>query len=876
MADWHQKTVKDVFSDLKTGVKGLPSKEAAVRLEKCGYNRIAARKKFGPLKIFLNQFRSFLVLILIFAAVISAVFADITDAVLILIIVIINSILGFVQEFRAEKSMEALKKLTVPVAKVLRDGKIKEISSEQLVPGDIVLIESGDSIPADGRLIELVNLQVDESSLTGESAAVQKNQCVLKEAVVADRKNMVFMGTIATTGRARYAVTETGMGTEIGKIAGFLDKIETETPLQKRLGHFGRWLGLAVIIIAAATFVLGLVRGEQLYTMALTSVTIAVSAVPEGLPAIVTVTLALGTRVMARKNAIIRKLSAVESLGSVTVICSDKTGTLTTNEMTVKKIFAGNKIIDVSGSGFDVNGDFLIGKKSAEVKGCLEELLKIGILCNDSHLVKNDNGGYKIVGDPTEGALLVAGAKAGFWKDKLAEKYARINEIPFTSERKMMTTIHQADNKKFAYFKGAPEKILSICKIPDKEKGKINKTVENMGKDGLRVLAFAKKRIKGKADIGALEKNLIFAGLAGMIDPPRKEVKDAIKTCRQAGIRVVMITGDHRVTAEAVGKEIGLLIKGKERILTGEELDKMDYSELKRVVKQVNIYARISPENKLSIVSALKNNGEIVAVTGDGVNDAPALKKADVGIAMGIKGTDVAKDASDIVLADDNFSTIVSAVEEGRGVYENIRKFVRYILSVNFSEIFFITLSVLFHLPLPLLPVQILWINLLTDGVPALTLTVDQKEKDIMKRKPRDPKATITSNSKIFILTAGMVLLAADFAAFAIGLSHSIEKARTMALTATVLFELAFVFNCRSESRSVFRKNPLTNKYLCVSAVLTILLQLSIIYMPQLSAMFQTVPLELADWLIIIPLSLSGLLVLPELFMGKSLYRSNL
>ena len=872
MVDFHKLTVKEAFSQLKSSQSGLSSKEASSRLAEYGPNKLVSKKKFGPLKIFLNQFKSFLVLILIAAAIISVIAADATDSILIIIIVIINAALGFVQEYRAEKAMEALKRLTVPTAKVLRDGKVKEISSEEIVPGDIVLLESGDFVPADGRLVEIVDLEVDESSLTGESVAVQKQQCVLKQAAVADRKNMVSMGTVATKGRAKFLAAATGMETEFGKIAGSLQEIESETPLQKRLGHFGRWLGLAVIVIALATFILGIIRGETIYSMALTSITLAVAAVPEGLPAIVTVALALGTRVMARRNAIVRKLTAVESLGSVTVICSDKTGTLTTNEMTVRKILVENKLIEVTGSGFDINGEFLSGRKPVKIEGDLGEMLKIGVLCNDSYLVKDEtNGKYKSVGDPTETALLVLGAKGNFWKEKLSEEYQRVGELPFTSERKMMTTTHKIGNKLFAYSKGAPEKILQLSKLPQKEKEKILEKVEEMGKNGLRVLAFSRKEIKGKVDMESVEKDLEFVGLVGMIDPPRKEVKEAIKVCRQAGIRVVMITGDHQITAEAIGKEIGLIGR-KEKVLTGLDLDKMDYNQLKDVVKEVNVYARISPQHKLNIVSALKNNGEIVAVTGDGVNDAPALKKADVGIAMGIKGTDVSKEASDMVLADDNFSTIVSAVEEGRGVYDNIRKFVRYLLSVNFSEIFFITLTVLAGLPLPLLPVQILWINLLTDGVPALTLTADKKDPDIMKRKPRDPKKTITSNMKLFILTAGLILVAVDLAVFIIGLGESLEKARTMALTTTVLFELVFVFNCRSETKSVFRLNPLKNKYLVAAVIITLFLHLSILYIPQLSSLFGTVPLGINDWGLIIIFSLSGLVVLPEIFIKTKRY----
>lgn len=874
MADWHKVSAEGAISGLGTTEKGLSSKESARRLEKYGYNRIVSKKKFRPIKIFLNQFRSFLILILILAVIISALAGDLTDAILILIILVINALLGFVQEFRAEKAMEALKKLAVPEAKVLRDGKVRQVSSQELVPGDVVLLEAGDFVPADGRLIEIIDLQTDESSLTGESTSVQKQQCILKEAAVADRKNMVFMGTVVTKGRASYAVTETGMKTEIGKIAGLLTDISSETPLQKRLAHFGRWLGLAVIAIASVTFILGIIRGESLYNMALTSVTVAVSAVPEGLPVTVTVALALGTKVMAKKRAVVRRLSAVETLGSVTVICSDKTGTLTTNEMTVRKVLVDNKIVGVTGNGYEVNGNFVFKNRKMGIDGNLEGLFKIGTLCNDSYLVKNSGSGneYKVIGDPTEGALLVLSAKGGFWKENLEKEYRRIGELPFTSERKMMTTIHRASRKMEAYSKGAPEKILSLCKMDAKEKNRILKSVEEMGKDGLRVLAFAKKEVRGKLDLEKVENDLDFVGLAGMIDPPRKEVKDAIKICRQAGIRVVMITGDHKVTAEAVAKEIGLLSKNG-KVLTGVELDKISYGELKKIVKEVDVYARISPEHKLNIVSALKNNGEIVAVTGDGVNDAPALKKADIGIAMGIKGTDVAKDASDMVLADDNFATIVSAVEEGRGVFDNIRKFVAYILSVNFSEIFFITVTVLAGLPLPLLPVQILWINLLTDGVPSLTLTVDQRDKDIMRRKPRDPKETITSGRKPFIFAGGMLLLVASLAAFLMTLSAGLEKARTVALTTIVAFELLYVFNCRSEKRSVFRNNPLSNKYLIVAVATTFLLHLSIIYIPQLASLFNTVPLGLADWAIVASLSLAGLLVLPEIFGGKTRHR---
>ncbi|MEM5797718.1 MAG: calcium-translocating P-type ATPase, SERCA-type [Candidatus Aenigmatarchaeota archaeon] len=875
MVDWHTLDSAEVLKELNTSESGISELEAQIRLKATGYNELKEKKKITPLTLFLNQFKSFLVLILVIAAVISYLIENIIDAILIGIIIIVNALFGFIQEFKAEKTLESLKKLSAPHAKVIRDGKEKLVDARELVPGDILVINEGDRIPADARIIEAFNLKVDESSLTGESIPVTKFDKILKDAPLPERRNMLYMGTVATYGRARAVVVNTGMSTEIGKIATLIQTTEQETPLQAKINSFGKWLGVIAIIIAGVAALIGVLKNYAPVDMLLTSAALAVSAVPEGLPALLTITLAIGVQTMSRNKAIVRKLSAVETLGSTTVILADKTGTMTTNEMTVKKIFVNNQEIDVGGSGFEPVGEFSIKGKTIDPKknNELVTALTISALCNNAVLTKENK--WQIIGDPTEGALLVAAQKAGLDIKNLNKKYPRVNEIPFSSERKMMSTVHKVGKTLFVYSKGAPEVILSRCnrilrnshesRLTEIQKQDILATVRELAGKGLRLLAVAYNETKEHHHEN-LEKNLVFVGLLGMIDPPRPEVKNAIKTCSEAGIKVIMITGDHKDTAVAIARDIGLLKDGK--ILTGEELDKLNDNELEKIIEDVEVYARVSPVHKSRIVRLLRKKGHIVAVTGDGVNDAPALKDAHIGVAMGIKGTDVAKEASEMVLSDDNFSTIVKAIEQGRIIYDNIRKFIRFILAVNFDEIFYITLAILLGLPLPLLPIQILMINLMTDSLPALGLGLDAKDENIMKRKPRNPKESILSRMLPFILVAGIVDAIASLALFLITLElhDSIDKVRTIIFTNEVLFELFFVFNCRSENKSVFQINPFSNKFLTLSVIGALLLQIAIVYLPFFNIVFHTVPLNLFDWLLIIPFAATGLLVLPKLF----------
>ena len=884
---WHGQDVDDVLKKLGTSGQGLNDEEARLRLKKYGLNEFIEKRKITPLLIFLRQLKSFLIIILLAATLLSVLIGRVIDAAVIFAFVLLNTSLGFFQEYRAEKSMQALKKLVVLKAKVIRNGQEKEIPARELVPSDLIILEEGDRVPADARLIEVLDLKVDEASLTGESIPVTKRNVVLNDVQLAERTNMVFMGTLVVYGKAKAVVVATGMKTEIGKIAEMIQVGERETPLQLKLVEFGKWLALVAFSIAGVVFALGFLRGQNIYDMFLTSVALAVSAVPEGLPVIVTITLAIGVQRMARQKAIIRKLSAVETLGSTTVICSDKTGTMTTNEMTVRKIFIDDKVIEVTGAGFEPTGKFLLGGKEIG-RGKNEELkmlLQISSLCNDAVLSKD--GGWHAIGDPTEGALIVLAAKGGVWKEEIMKEYSRMAELPFSSERKMMTTIHSSGKEIFAYAKGAPETVLEksshvlknsiIIPLTEKEKEKILLELNRMADEGLRALALAYKKLPEK-DFrqSVVEKDLIFVGLVGMIDPPRKETRDSIELCRQAGIKVVMITGDHKNTAVAVAREIGLLEEGK-KILSAEEIDKLDDIELNEIIEDVSVFARVSPRHKLRIVNSFKQRGHIVAVTGDGVNDAPALKDAHIGVAMGIKGTDVAKEASEMVLADDNFATIIKAVEEGRGIYDNIRKFIRYVLSLNFSEMFFVGITTFAKLPLPLLPIQILWINLLTDGLPALALTVDPKDPDTMKKKPRNPKEGVLHGMKLFILAASSLALLTELGVFLWVCTGSFAyactaetpdypKAMTMAFTTAIMFELFFVFNCRSETKSVFRMNLLTNKRLILGVFITALVHLMIIYVPFFHPYFGTVPLGINDWLIILLLASSGLFISPRVF----------
>jgi Ca2+-transporting ATPase len=845
---WHVKKIKEILKELESNKKGLNKAEARKRLRKFGPNELIKRKKVSPLGLLVEQFRSPLVIILIIAALISyfvgflpGVESRIIDAILILAIVFANAIFGFIQNYKAEESIEALKKMVSLKAVVLRNGGEEQILARDLVPGDIILINEGDRIPADARLLEESSLHVDESPLTGESVPEAKEAITLKpDTHLAERKNMIYMNTLVTRGKGKAIITATGMQTEVGKIAAHIQKAkERPTPFQDQIGTLGKKIGIGIIgiiiFIAAVQLLIGI---GKLLDIFLTAISLAVAAIPEGLPAVVTFALALGTRKMAKQKAVTRKLPVIESLGSVDTICADKTGTLTEDKMTVREIYFDNKIIRVTGTGYETKGNFFIGKKKFDSKE-LHSLLKVGLYCNDAVIKEGGD-----IGDPTEIALVVSAKKAGLER----VDYKRIREIPFSSERKRMTTVHRHGKEKITFMKGAPEIVLERC---DRiyEKGKIKKLTQKKKKDllrkngemarrALRVLGFAYK----KSDKN-IEKNLVFLGLQGMIDPPREGVKKSVSTCKKAGIRVVMITGDNKLTAEAVAKEIG--IGGKS--LEGRDIEKISDEKIRELVKEVNIFARIEPIHKVRILKALQKNGHIVAMTGDGVNDAPALKNADIGISMGIRGTDVAKEASDMVLLDDNFVTIEGAVKQGRTIFDNIRKFVNYLLSCNLAEVFIIFFASLFGY-LPLTAVQILWINLLTDGMPAVALGNDPSVPGVMQRKPRKKgEGVIDKKLMWLIIGTGLELTAILLVIFAFGMRIGINYAGTMVFTGLVIFEFMKLWVMRySEKLSIF-----ANKWLILAVIASFFLQLVILYSP-LNIFFGIVPLGLFDWFILI------------------------
>jgi Ca2+-transporting ATPase len=879
----HSTTALQVLESLGSSEAGLTEEEAQHRLSTFGLNELRKERKITALEVFANQFKSFLVLILIAASAISFALGETTDAIIISSIIVLNAILGFAQEYRAEQAIEALKKLAAPKAKVMREGEEAIIQATQVVPGDIILFEAGDAIAADARLIQAMNLKIDESLLTGESVpSLKVVEPLPKELPLADRENMAYSGTIATYGRGRGVVVATGMETEFGKIAEHIQAAKEEpTPLQLRLRSLGVMLGGLVILLSATLFALEILEGQAILESFLLAVALGVSAVPEGLPAVVTVALAVGVRKMSSRNAIVRRLASVETLGSTTVICSDKTGTLTKDEMTVQRALVNDRFFEITGTGYEPKGEFFEDGNliDPEKQKGLSLLLKTGCLCNHASLA--EKGSWSVVGDPTEGALLTLAAKSGIWRDQLLKENPLVAEIPFDSVSKRMTTIHELDGKTTAYLKGAPEIVLELSSFVYKDgrairlskpkKERILTAVKDMAADALRVLALAYREIPSgmKFSSEEIETDMVLVGIVGMIDPPREEVKDAIAQARTAGIKVVMITGDHELTAQAIAQDIGLLEKDG-RVITGVELDRMSPEELSREAESAAVYARTSPEHKVRILEALKKRGHIVAMTGDGVNDAPAVKGADIGIAMGIKGTDVTREASDMILADDNFATIVKAVEEGRGIYDNIRKFIRLLLSTNLDEILIVASTTLLRLPLPILPIQVLWINVVSDGLPALALSLDPYDKDIMERKPRKPKEGIFHGMLLFVLVAAIVGFLVEMILLIYWRNTnfvSLRKLRTMIFTSTVLFELFFVFNCRSEKHSVFRSDILQNKALVLAVAVSFLLQLAVIYVPVLQPLFQTVPLDASDWLIILAMSSAGLLILPEVFM---------
>ena len=864
---WHSSGAHDAVVKLASSLHGLSQKEAERRFAEIGPNELKEAPRAGPLRLFVGQFEDFMILILIAAAVVSALLGELLDAGAIIAIVVLNAVLGFVQEYRAEKAIAALKRMSAPMARVLRDGRERKVEARLLVPGDIVILAEGDRVPADCRLLEAVALEADEAALTGESLPVHKiSEAVPENAPLAERKSMLFAGTVVTRGRGRAAVTETGMRTELGKIAQLVqDTQDEDTPLKKRLAAMGKQLGVLALGICAVVFLAGFLRGEDALEMFLTSVSLAVAAIPEGLPAVVTITLAVGVQRMVKRKAIIRKLPAVETLGAATVICSDKTGTLTKNEMTVRELWLPGAEYDVTGSGYAPAGDFLrAGKRVDALKdGGARLLMETGVLCNNASF---DEG--RVLGDPTEGSLLVLAAKAGLGVERTRRDNAFVSEIPFDSSRKMMTVLRKQGGAVTAYTKGAAEVVVEECAFvlrngkavrmtPELRRGILDAN-KALASKALRVLGFAVKA--GAKDA---ENDMTFVGMVGMNDPPRPEAKEAISLCKTAGIRVLMITGDNAETAKAVARELGIRSEGA---LTGDDIDALSDDEFDKAVAQVSVFARVSPEHKLRIVGALKKRGEIVAMTGDGVNDAPALKKADIGIGMGITGTDVSKEASDMIIVDDNFASIVAAVEEGRIIFDNIVKTVRYLISCNVGEVLTIFIAVIAGLKTPLLPIQILWMNLVTDSMPALALGMDPKDPDVMGRKPRNPSESILNKrTLVSAFSVGLLMCAGVLGVYLYTMPEGLEKARTMAFTTIIFFQFFYAFSVRSDRRSIISIGALSNRLLVGAVALAAILQVAIIYLPAAQLIFKTSPLVASDFALAIAVSSTALL-LPELY----------
>lgn len=884
---WYQTSIAELLQFHQVNPeRGLSLEEVDRRRQTYGFNELVEAKRLSPILLFINQFKDMMIIVLFIAVVISALLGEFLDAVTIVAIITINGILGFIQEFRAEKSLHALKQLTAPMAEVCRGGKIQHIPAKELVPGDIIFLHSGDRIPADVRFIEVNGLYTEEAALTGESEPVSKHTKPIAESdlPLGDQRNIGFKGTAVTQGKGKAVVIRTGMETEMGAIAELLQNTETmQTPLQHRLDHLGRLLVVVALGLTMLVVLAGIMHGQPVYLMFLAGVTLAVAAIPEGLPAIVTIALALGVQRMIKRKAIVRKLPSVETLGCASVICSDKTGTMTQNKMTVTDLWVGGRMLQVTGDGYEPHGQMLFAGKALELRGeqALRRAMQISVLCNNAVLYhdmtvqknkknKTKVSEWKIKGDPTEGALIVAAAKVGMTAHALEGLYERTKEFPFDSERKRMSVIVAHQGGQLVCTKGAPDVLIDHCAYVMWEgkvvpldatlKQKVLETNERMAKNALRVIGLAYRecrRDESLDDVAAVESQLIFAGLAGMIDPPRKEVRQAIATCRRAGIKTMMITGDHLTTAEAIASQLGM--KGEGAIsLTGQQIDALTDDQLAARVDHTYVYARVSPMHKLRIVKALQRNGHIVAMTGDGVNDAPAIKAADIGIAMGITGTDVSKEASALILTDDNFSSIVAAIEEGRSIYENIRKFIRYLLASNVGEILTMFIAMMLGMPLPLVPIQILWVNLVTDGLPAMALGVDQAESDLMQQKPRSAKENIFARRLGWkIISRGMLIGLCTLAAFWIVLqtAHGDEgavltKAQTVAFSTLVLAQLIHVFDCRS-SRSIFHRNILENKYLVVAVISSLLLLLGVLYIEALQPIFKTMGLGMRDWILV-------------------------
>lgn len=887
--NWYELSKDESIEKLSSSTLGLKEDEALKRLEKYGLNALKKEEKKSILEKLKDQFFDPMIIILIVAAIFSAFTKETLDAFIIITIVLVNACLSIYQEGKAEEAIAALQKMSSPKAKVIRNGKEIEIDSEKIVPGDIVNLETGDIVPADLRLIRSNNLKIDESSLTGESVPVEKDaQKVFDDFIdLGDRENLAYFSSIVTYGRGRGLVIATGYETELGKIATSISTLDREeTPLQKKLATLSKFLGILVIGICIFVLVVGLLYKHEFKEMFMTAISLAVAAVPEGLPAIVTIVLSIGMGKMAKKNAIVKKLLAVETLGTTTIICSDKTGTLTQNQMTVTRVFVNNKVIELTGTGYMPEGKIYYdgGEISLKDEEELYLLSSIASLTNDASLTYNENEA-SIIGDPTEGALLTFAEKIGNSIYKLNDDFSRLEEIPFDSTRKMMTTFHKNffENKISSFTKGAPDIILSNCnkiflngKVSDLTEDMRTKILEEnkkFAKEALRVLAYAFKNYdKVPSDISSenIERDMVFVGLTGMIDPARPEVKDAIKECRSAGIRPVMITGDYLETAFAIAKELGIA-ETEDEAINGKELNNLSDQEIRELVKTKKVYSRVSPENKVQIVDALKQNGHIVAMTGDGVNDAPAIKKADIGIAMGITGTDVAKNTAEVILTDDNFATIVNAVEEGRIIYSNIKKFVGYLLSCNIGEVLIVFISIILNLPVPLIPIQLLWLNLVTDSFPALALGVENGEKDIMKDAPRDPNEPIVDkNLKITVIIQSIAITCATLISYCTGLKwfgyegQGLEMARSMAFSTLILSELLRSYSARSVDKTIFEIGVFTNKKLLMANILSFSLMVLVLYIPFLADAFKLVKLDLKEWSVIL-IAASFPLVLGEI-----------
>lgn len=864
-ASWHALTAQEVCAILEAGPDGLTTQTAQERLEVYGPNQLTEKRRVSAITVLFDQFRNFMVIVLLVATLISGLLGEFTDAITIILIIVANALLGFFQQLRAEKSLASLRELTAPLARALRDGRVVELKARDLAPGDVVLLEAGDRAPADLRLLTARSLEMEESSLTGESVPVEKDAAPVsrEDAPLGDRRSMAYLGTMVSRGTARGIVVATGMHTEMGKIADLImTSEETATPLERRLDQLGQVLVYVSVAITVVVAIAGILHGHDVYEMFLAGVSLAVAAIPEGLPAIVTIALALGVQRMIRRKAIVRRLPSVETLGCATVICSDKTGTLTQNQMTVKEIHVDGRRLQVEGDGYEASGRILDGLREVTAADVtLRSLAEIGLVCNNATLT-SDNGRMVALGDPTEAALLTLAQKL-----HVVARGTRVAEAPFDALRKRMSVLQETAAGYTLLVKGAPDLLLQSCthvlqggrEVPLTEqlRKQLRERLDDMAARALRTLGFAMRKVQSATgDPESLERDLTFVGMVGIMDPPRQEVKDAIAICKQAGIRTVMITGDHRLTAEAIARDLGILPKHGQ-VATGVELDRWSDRDLAERVDDIYVFARVSPLHKLRIVRALQENGHVVAMTGDGVNDAPAIKAADIGIAMGRTGTDVAKDASSLILADDNFATIVAAIEEGRGIYDNIRKFIRYLLTSNVGEIITMFAAMVMGLPLPLIPIQILWVNLVTDGLPAIALGVDSAEEDTMERPPRSVREGIFARGlgrKIIIrgfLIGGMTL-----AVFAGALSFGhvpLAQAQTMAFATLVMAQLIHVFDCRSVQYGVLQRGIFGNVWLVFAVLSSLLLLLIVIYIPSLQPAFHTRPLTVLQWLVILP-----------------------